>query len=219
MEDIVIVGCGGQAAETAFLIKRLNRVEIKWNILGFVDKQKNAAKATDYHVLGDDDWLLNYNKKINVAIGVGSPDLKESIVNKLKQNDKIFFPSLIDSSVILSERVTIAEGSIIAAGTILTENINLGSFVTINTGCTVGHDCFMQDFATISPGVHMAGNVYIGKNSYIGIGASIIQGMHIGNNSIIGAGAVVIRNIGDNCTAVGNPARIIKENKVGIKNE
>lgn len=32
----------------------------------------------------------------------------------------------------------------------------------------------------------------------------------IGNDCMIGAGAVVIRDLQDGCTAVGNPAKLIK---------
>ena len=37
----------------------------------------------------------------------------------------------------------------------------------------------------------------------------------IGNNVVIGAGSVVTKSVPDNCTVVGNPARIIRRD--GIK--
>ena len=33
----------------------------------------------------------------------------------------------------------------------------------------------------------------------------------IGNNVKIGAGSVVVKDIPDNCVAVGNPAKIVKQ--------
>ena len=39
---------------------------------------------------------------------------------------------------------------------------------------------------------------------------SVIKGINIGNNVVIGAGSVVIRNIDDNCTLVGVPARKVR---------
>ena len=41
----------------------------------------------------------------------------------------------------------------------------------------------------------------------------IIGKVRIGNNVNIGANAVVLCDIPDNCTAVGIPARIVKENR------
>ena len=51
------------------------------------------------------------------------------------------------------------------------------------------------------------------KFAYQGLGVvihKIIGGIHIGNNVKIGANAVVNKDLPDDCTAVGVPARIIK---------
>lgn len=54
---------------------------------------------------------------------------------------------------------------------------------------------------------------WIGNNVKICGGAIIIGKITIGNNVIVGAGAVVTKDVPDNCTVVGNPARIIKQQK------
>ena len=50
----------------------------------------------------------------------------------------------------------------------------------------------------------------IGNNVTLGAHVVIIGGVKIGNNVVIGAGSVVVKDIPDNCVAVGNPARVIK---------
>lgn len=55
--------------------------------------------------------------------------------------------------------------------------------------------------------------VIIGDNVWIGGGAIILPGVTIGNNVVIGVGSVVTKDIPDNLIAVGNPCRVIKENK------
>ena len=47
--------------------------------------------------------------------------------------------------------------------------------------------------------------------AWIGGGAIILPGVTIGENSVIGAGSVVTHSIPDNCVAVGNPCRVIKQ--------
>ena len=93
-------------------------------------------------------------------------------------------------------------------------NIEIGNHVIINLDCTMGHDSIIEDYATILPSVNLAGNT-ITKKKYttIGTGTKVIQGITIGENVIVGAGTVVIRDIEDNVTVVGNPARIVKRNK------
>ena len=44
-------------------------------------------------------------------------------------------------------------------------------------------------------------------------GAIVIGDISIGNNVSIGAGAVVVKDVPDNFTVVGNPARIINNSK------
>ncbi|WP_260267260.1 serine O-acetyltransferase [Pediococcus parvulus] len=49
----------------------------------------------------------------------------------------------------------------------------------------------------------------IGDNVYIGPGAKLFGKIHIGNNCAIGANAVVNKNVPDNVTVAGIPAKII----------
>ncbi len=51
----------------------------------------------------------------------------------------------------------------------------------------------------------------IGDNVTLGVNVTIIGGVTIGNNVVIGAGSVVVKDIPDNCVAVGNPCKVIKE--------
>ncbi len=60
-------------------------------------------------------------------------------------------------------------------------------------------------------------DTYIGHDSVIGIASIVMPGVHIGNHVVIGGGSVVTKDIPDNCIAVGNPAKVIKEN-IRIRN-
>ena len=64
----------------------------------------------------------------------------------------------------------------------------------------------------ISLGCHIAGNVVIGEGTFLGTGSSVIPEIHIGSWSVVGAGAVVIKPLPDAVTAVGIPARLIRNN-------
>jgi serine acetyltransferase len=47
------------------------------------------------------------------------------------------------------------------------------------------------------------------SNIFIGAGAKILGGNRVGNNVKIGANAVVVKDVPDNVTVAGIPARII----------
>lgn len=68
------------------------------------------------------------------------------------------------------------------------------------------------DFVEISPDVKILGRATIGSFCQLGAGTIILPDIKIGNNVIIGAGTVVTKDLPDNCTAVGVPSKIIKQN-------
>jgi len=52
--------------------------------------------------------------------------------------------------------------------------------------------------------------VHLGRNVWVGDSAIVCKGVTIGENSIVGAGAIVVDDIGPNCIAAGNPARVVR---------
>ncbi len=208
-KDIVIIGTGGMAREVRWVIEDLNSADDRWNIMGWVSEEEPGSVIAGMSVLGDDEWLLSYEKPIDVAVAVGSGTLRKKIVSRLRKNDRISFPTIIARSAEVSNYVGLGEGAIIMNKSLLTMDIEAGDFFLCNYGCTVGHDCRFEDYVTLNPGSHISGQVTIGECSMVGVGASVIQGLSIGRNSIIGAGAAVIRDIGDDCTAVGVPAKVL----------
>lgn len=215
LKDIVIIGTGGCAREVLFLLEQNNQKQKVWNILGFIDN-KNSGEVHGYPILGNDDFLREYQGEIHAVCGIGSPILKKKIVERFQNDDNIIFPNLVANGVIADfENIDIGQGCIICAGSILTTDIKLGNFVTINMSCTIGHDVIIGDYVTINPGSNISGNVTINNCADIGAGTKVIQGKCIGEAAILGAGAVVVQDIPSGCTAVGVPARIIK----GMENQ
>lgn len=214
MKDLIIFGASGFGREVMWAAERQNRVEPTWNILGFMDDEESiqGTEINGYKVLGKTDDVSNYPEAFFV-VAVGASRVREKIVSNMKSvNPYIKFGTVIDPSVQMSNLVTIGEGTIICAHTIITVNISIGSHVIINLDCTIGHDAILQDFVTLYPSVNVSGITNIGRAVELGTGMQIIQGKTVGDYSIIGAGAVVVKNIPANCTAVGSPAKPIKNN-------
>lgn len=211
MKKIIVVGAGGFGKEIAWLIERINKVTNEYTILGFVDDNKAAGELVGrYKVIGSIDYLKE-KKNLYVAVAIGCSRTRHAVVKKIKEiNSEICFPNLIDPSVILGNVSCIGEGNLICASTILTVDYSLGNFDIINLDCTIGHEAILCDFVTLYPSVNVSGNVTINKYSEIGTGSQIIQGIEIGENVIVGAGSTVVKQLEDNITAVGSPAKKIK---------
>lgn len=211
MKDIVIVGAGGFAREVAWLIEEINKEKKEWNLLGFIDdNEENIGKELNgYKIIGTTEYLNEeLSRDIYIVIAIGNGKIRAKIVNKLKDRK---YAILIHPNVKISSTNLIEEGSIICSGTIITVNIEIGKHVIINLDCTIGHDATIEDYATILPSVNLSGNTVTKKYTTLGTGTKVIQGVTIGENVIVGAGTVVIRDVENNVTAVGNPARIIRK--------
>ena len=216
-KDLVIIGAGGFGREVKWLVERINQFSVKknqgkkWNLIGFIDDGlPEGTQVEDLAVLGGRDYLNTISSTLNAVCAIGSSRVRSQLMKELQKNKNLYFPNLIDPSVLYSASVSLGIGNIICAGSVLTVNIQIGDFCILNLDCTVGHDAFIGDYTTLYPSVNLSGCTEVEDETEIGTGSHIIQGIKIGKRTILGAGAVVVRDIPSGCTAVGNPAKVIK---------
>lgn len=210
-KHIILVGAGGCMRELVWQIQELNKECPAWKIDGYVDakvpKEECVVGTQLIPFLGTDEYLLTKQESVNAVLCVGSPSLRKKIVDNLKKNPKIQFPNLFLGDTKICEDVKMGEGCIISMDARISTNVQLGDFVFLNTGSMVCHDGRIGDFVTLSPDVKLAGNVKVGSLCEIGMGAKVIQGISIHEKVMVGAGCVVVKDIGEEGTFVGVPAR------------
>lgn len=83
--------------------------------------------------------------------------------------------------------------------------------IVVHYNAILGKNCTLHQFVTI--GGDGYGNApIIGDNCFISAGVVIVGNVMIGNNVTIGANAVVTKNIPDNATIGGVPAKVLHFN-------
>ncbi len=92
-------------------------------------------------------------------------------------------------------------------------------FIDHGMGIVIGETAQLGDDCTIYHGATLGGtgkdtlkrHPTIGNNVMVGAGAKVLGPIEIGNNVKIGAGAIVLKNVRDNVTVVGVPAKETKK--------
>ena len=78
----------------------------------------------------------------------------------------------------------------------------------------IGDDCTIYQGVTLggTGKEHGKRHPTLGNNVMVGAGAKVLGPFRVGDNSRIAAGAVVLEEIPPNSTAVGAPARVVRQN-------
>ena len=117
---------------------------------------------------------------------------------------------------------------------VIGDNCNFGAYnhITAINRVYIGDDCLTGKFVTISDNNHgttdiedlktepikrqliSKGPVVIGKKVWIGDKATILGGVTIGDGAVVAANTVVVKDVPEYCVVAGNPARIIKDNRL-----
>lgn len=196
---IYLYGAGGHAKVIAEIIETCGE-----QIGGFFDKDVSIKirKYFTYSFPGPFDYL---NDKLVISIG------NNLLRKRIAESNSLNYYNAVHPRSIISDSVSLGEGTVVMGGAIINANANIGKHCIINSNSSVDHDCILQNFVHISPNATLSGDVLIGQCVHVGAGAVIIPGIKIGVNSIIGAGAVIIRDVPDNVVVAGNPGRIIKK--------
>lgn len=210
---IVIIGAGGFGKEVLWTLLDCNRNLKKYDILGFLDDDKNLHNKIVYgkKVLGGTEWILkNNSKNIKCVIAIGSGKIRKKIAAKLEKRG-IEFLTVIHPSIIMSDSVKVGNGTIIQPGTVITVDVEIGKHCRIDTNCTIAHDSKINDFVDLSPGVHINGSNNIQTGVYVGSGTITKEKISVGKWSIIGAGTVLITDVPDGSLYVGVPGKLKKK--------
>jgi sugar O-acyltransferase (sialic acid O-acetyltransferase NeuD family) len=144
------------------------------------------------------------------VLGLGNPYLRKKLSEKLVNAGGILTTVTARSAIIGHYEVNIGAGLNIMHNVMISNCVTIGEGTLVNAYSSLHHDVRTGKYCEISPYSVLLGGCSLGDFCSVGCNAIVLPGIKIGNNVTVGAGAVVNKDLPDNSVAVGVPARVIK---------
>jgi acetyltransferase EpsM len=203
MKKINLYGGGGHCFAVVALIRSLGEYRPQV-IFDDAPKQDNILEVP----------LRKYsNEELSsepLFITVGNNGVRKRIASTFDTE----FPTFIHPSVVTYPSASIGMGSVVLPNAVIDAGVKIGDFCIVNNNATVSHNVHLHNYVHIAIQAAITGGVTIGEGSFIGSGAIILPEITIGKWAVIGAGSVVTKNVPDGAVVYGNPAKIIKYNRI-----
>lgn len=213
MRDLVIVGAGGFARETAAAAAAAGT----WRILGFADDDPalHGTSRSGVPVLGGVD-IVSDLPGAGVVVCVGNPRnyvARRRIVERLGLPEERY-ATVVHPAAEIGAGSVVGPGSVLLAGVVLTADVTVGSHVAVMPQAVLTHDDRVGDHVTVASGVRLGGAAVLETGAYVGAGALVREGVTVGAWSLVGMGSVVLRDVPPGEVWAGSPARFLRSAKL-----
>jgi sugar O-acyltransferase (sialic acid O-acetyltransferase NeuD family) len=208
--DLLLIGSGGFARETAEAVAAVNRVAPSWDLLGFLDDDpgRQGTLVDGLPVLGPTSAVHDH-PEAHVLVCTGRPSnyvSRRMIVERLAL-DEDRHPTVVHPTASVGASCRIGPGSVLLAHAVLTADVVVGRHVVVMPHVVLTHDTRVGDWATLGAGVRVGGGAHIHDNAYIGAAAALKEGIAIGELAMVGMAAVVTADVPPRRLYYGMPAR------------
>ncbi len=209
MSGLLVIGAGGHGRVVADTAASLGR----WHSIALLDDRfRELTESGPWKVIGptvaSDVWFTDFEAVVP-AVGDGATRLRF-----LAAFDSLGYdaPPIVHPAAQVSAYSDLGAGTVAFAGAVVNVGARVGRACILNTGSIVEHDCILGDGVHLSPNAVVAGGVEIDFCAWVGVGACVKEGLRIGARARVGAGAAVVRDVHDDATVVGVPAREMGSN-------
>lgn len=218
MRDLVIVGAGGFARETAAAVRAVNERRPTWRLRGFLDDDPalHGTRRAGLAILGGVDRLAEMPTTAAVVC-VGNPGdyaARQRIVHRLGLPTERY-ATIIHPAASVGTGSSVGPGTVLLAGVVLTADVTVGAHVAVMPQVVLTHDNRVADYVTLAAGVRLGGGAVLRTGAYLGSAALLRQAVTVGEWSLVGMGSVVLRDVPPGEVWVGNPARRLRVARPG----
>lgn len=174
-----------------------------WALVGPGVRVGDGTEVGPRAVLERDTWVgEDCRISCGAVLGTDAQDLKY-------QGERTFL--MVGDRTVIREYATLNRGTAAAGRTVV------GSDCLIMAYAHVAHDCVLGNHVILANSVNMGGHVLMEDWVTVGGISGIHQFSRLGAHSFVGGASRITQDVPPYCRVVGNPARLLGLNSVGLE--
>lgn len=210
MKNLVIVGARGFGREVYDLATQCAGFNIEYVVKGFLDDKSDALEgfANYPQILSSvEDYKIEENDVFVCAMG--SVKWKKHYAELILAKGGKFI-NLIHPSTKLNTNATVGTGLLVFMYANISNDCIIEDFVTIQGYVGLGHDTKICKWAHLSSYSFTGGFVVLEEEVTLNTRATVLPKVIVRKGATVGAASLVIKNVKENTTVFGIPAKKIE---------
>ncbi|KIC01474.1 sialic acid O-acetyltransferase [Flavobacterium sp. JRM] len=207
MKNLIIIGARGYGREVHDLAKQCSGYNTEYVLKGFLDDKSDALAGFENYpeiISSVESYEIQENDVFVCALG--SVKWKKHYVELILDKGGKFV-NLIHPSVILNTNAVIGNGLIAFMNSNISNDCVIEDFVTIQGFVGLGHDTKLGKWSHLNAYCFTGGFVVLEEEVCLNTRATILPNVVVRKGATVGAASLVIRNVKENTTVFGVPAK------------
>lgn len=207
MKNLIIIGARGFGREVYDLATQCSGFNIEYVIKGFLDDKADAldgfenypaiiSSVEDYKIQEDDVFVC----------ALGTVKWKKYYAELIMAKGGSFI-NLVHPSTKLNTNAVVGTGLLVFMYANISNDCIIEDFVTIQGYVGLGHDTKIRKWVHVSSYSFTGGFVVLEEESTLNTRATVLPHVIVRKGATVGAASLVIRNVKENTTVFGVPAK------------
>lgn len=207
MKNLIIIGARGFGREVYDLATQCSGFNIEYVIKGFLDDKTDALDGFENYpaiISSVEDYKIEEDDVFVCALGTVKWKKYYAELIMVKGGS---FINLIHPSTKLNTNAVVGTGLLVFMYANISNDCIIEDFVTIQGYVGLGHDTKIRKWVHVSSYSFTGGFVVLEEESTLNTRATVLPHVIVRKGATVGAASLVIRNVKENTTVFGVPAK------------